>query len=146
MAGELPSVPIVSGVAGVHADRPHAGVHADRPRAGGRRDDIRSLTGLRGVAAWWVVLYHFNELLPVSVHGWPTALLGRGYLAVDLFFILSGFIIAYNYLDGFSAFDPRKYLHFLGVRIARIYPLHACMRHTEDVVQCYTLLRDPNRP
>ena len=54
--------------------------------------ELRQLTGARGIAAWAVVLYH----LRLSIAGLPApavAALGKGYLAVDFFFLLSGFVI-----------------------------------------------------
>lgn len=89
------------------------------------KTEIVSLTSLRGIAAWWVVFYHgsdlpFYSLLQGSFHGW----LPRGYLAVDLFFVLSGFIIARSYGDQFRVFSFGSYLKFLWLRLARIYPLH----------------------
>ncbi|HUB95400.1 MAG TPA: acyltransferase [Stellaceae bacterium] len=90
-----------------------------------RREDIPSLTGLRGVAATIVLLYHtrvFTE--PVWV-GFPDVLLQRGYLAVDLFFILSGFIIAHVYGATFvDRVTAKDYWTFLRARFARIYPMH----------------------
>lgn len=83
---------------------------------------FRGLTGLRGIAAWWVVLYHIRE-----VAGWRSVAINNGYLAVDLFFILSGFIIALNYAHLFRSIATPNYLHFIGVRLARIYPLHVFM-------------------
>ena len=88
---------------------------------------LRCLTGLRGIAAWWVVLFHFREYFPDGSPSWFSALCGHGYLAVDLFFVLSGFIIAHNYLNRLSHFRLAAYLHFLGVRLARVYPLHIFM-------------------
>ena len=83
-----------------------------------------ALTSLRGIAAWWVVMYHFRELLNVADHHGIASLLAHGYLAVDLFFIMSGFVIALHY--GYILQSPTraKILRFLGLRIARIYPLH----------------------
>jgi len=88
------------------------------------RREIRQLTGIRFVAAVWVVLYHFQFMifgLAPELH--PAGFLfDSGYLAVDLFFVLSGYIIAYQYLDAF----PRgrgDYRGFLVRRLARIYPL-----------------------
>jgi peptidoglycan/LPS O-acetylase OafA/YrhL len=88
------------------------------------RADIRQLTGVRFIAAIWVVLYHFQliifglvpELHPVGF------LFNAGYLAVDLFFALSGYIIAYQYLGAFPG-GRGPYGRFLVKRLARIYPL-----------------------
>lgn len=54
------------------------------------------LDGLRGVAALFVILYHFGEAFATSPY---TQWMNHGYLAVDFFFILSGFVIGYAY-DG----------------------------------------------
>ncbi len=89
-----------------------------------KRAELRQLTGVRFIAAVWVVLYHFRfmilgivpELKPVGF------LFEGGYLAVDVFFVLSGYIIAYQYLRAF----PRgrgDFGAFLVKRLARIYRL-----------------------
>jgi peptidoglycan/LPS O-acetylase OafA/YrhL len=58
---------------------------------------LDALTGIRGIAAWLVVLYHIRMsllgIMPIPV----LKVLAKGYLAVDLFFILSGFVLWYNY-------------------------------------------------
>ncbi len=51
----------------------------------------------------------------------------QGYFAVDLFFILSGFIIAYNYLADFRNLTVSRHLHFVGMRLARVYPLYVVL-------------------
>jgi len=92
---------------------------------GAESGNIAALTAVRGVAAWWVVFFHFREYLPHR-----EALLGfakYGYTAVDLFFVLSGFVIALNYLPRFDPPRFKTYIHFLGLRLARIYPLHGFM-------------------
>ena len=86
--------------------------------------NIRSLTSLRGFAAWWVVLFHFRGILlswssPEALH-----VFGCGYVAVDLFFVLSGFVIALNYGALFQNKGLAETPYFLTVRLARIYPLH----------------------
>jgi peptidoglycan/LPS O-acetylase OafA/YrhL len=85
---------------------------------------IPALTGLRFVAASWVVLYHFRldlaALLPATRVALPV--FERGWLGVDLFFVLSGFVIAHNYAGRVRTFAD--YRRFLGLRLARIYPLH----------------------
>jgi peptidoglycan/LPS O-acetylase OafA/YrhL len=67
------------------------------------------------------VLYHFqtNVVMPAEVT--PFLAFGRG--GVDLFFMLSGFILAYVYRPQFEA-RRFNYLRFLVKRIARIYPVH----------------------
>jgi len=83
-------------------------------------EQIKPLTSLRFLAALWVVLYTYINELNLGVH---FGLIDRGYLGVDLFFVLSGFILSHVYLEDFGAarFD---YGAFIGHRLARIYPLH----------------------
>lgn len=89
--------------------------------------ELRSLTGARGIAAWLVVLFHLRFAAGSQVPDWLHAVLDKGYLAVDFFFILSGFVLWLNYQqkfrDGGLATAPR----FICRRIARIWPLHAVM-------------------
>lgn len=85
--------------------------------------EIKPLTSLRFILAMWVVLYHYreilNQLIPSFKHlDWITA---KGGYAVPIFFILSGFIISYNYLDKFKKID---YLQFVWKRFARLWPVH----------------------
>ena len=91
------------------------------------RADLPALTGIRGVAAWLVVLYHVRlgaaSALPPPV----VAILGKGYLAVDLFFMLSGFVLWLNYADRLRAGGIGEAATFLARRIARIWPLHLFM-------------------
>ena len=88
------------------------------------RGNIPSLTGLRGAAALWVVAYHL--LLPGHlIGGWFAVVAGRGYLAVDLFFVLSGFVMALSYGPAFRGrFGWRVFAAFLWRRVARLYPLY----------------------
>ena len=89
----------------------------------------RALTGLRGVAAVLVCVHH----LVLNLGGWPpaaetplTALALRGYLMVDLFFVLSGFVMALAYEDWFvDRIDVETYARFLWRRFTRLWPLHA---------------------
>ncbi|WP_454688594.1 acyltransferase family protein [Achromobacter aloeverae] len=97
-----------------------------QPAPGQRASHLPSLTPLRGIAAVWVVLYHYGVLyFPSMQPDKHTGLLNKGYLAVDLFFLLSGFVMAHVYRDMFSRqVDTRSYWTFLSARIARLYPLH----------------------
>lgn len=82
--------------------------------------DLRALTGLRFLAALWVVLYTAWPHLDVS---WIPVAVTRGYLGVEVFFVLSGFILSHVYLE--AAGQKRySYRGFLWARIARVYPLH----------------------
>ncbi|MDB5366284.1 MAG: uncharacterized protein JWM77_2211 [Rhodospirillales bacterium] len=90
-------------------------------------DHLHALTGLRGLAAWWVAFYHFRFEFPVGMPDWALPLAGHGYLAVDLFFILSGFILALNYAERVGTRDSGSVRAFLIARVARIWPLHAVM-------------------
>ena len=88
------------------------------------RIELRALTSVRGIAAWLVVLYHIRG----SIAGLPAAVeaaFAKGYLAVDFFFLLSGFVIWLTWHDRLRA--PGATSRFLQKRIARIWPLHAVM-------------------
>ena len=60
------------------------------------RHELRSLTSARGIAAWYVVLYHILNSAAGRLPAPVIDVLARGYLAVDFFFILSGFVIWLN--------------------------------------------------
>jgi peptidoglycan/LPS O-acetylase OafA/YrhL len=82
--------------------------------------NIRPLTALRFFAALWVVLYHYWPKLDVA---FTPALVTKGYLGVELFFTLSGFILCHVYLTAFGE-GRFRYGDFLWNRLARVYPLH----------------------
>lgn len=90
------------------------------------RAELRALTSLRGIAAWLVVLYHIRG----SISGLPRGaerVLAQGYLAVDFFFLLSGFVIWMTWSERLRAEGLRAVPAFLRKRIARIWPLHGVM-------------------
>ena len=105
----------------------HAGMRYS-PRMFPRVPHIPGLTPLRGIAALLVVVFHVDSLggmlrlgplLPGS------GLLSRGYLWVDFFFVLSGFIMAHVYGQGFA--DGVRFpavRAFAGARFARLIPMH----------------------
>jgi len=86
------------------------------------RREIVPLTSLRGLAAMAVVAHHLVPKLEGLFPGRTFDTFDRGYLGVDVFFVLSGFVIAYNYADRIRS--RADYRAFLGYRLARIYPLH----------------------
>jgi peptidoglycan/LPS O-acetylase OafA/YrhL len=94
-----------------------------------QRQDFASLTGLRIVAALWVVLFHVAAPLAGTYAGplapvWPV--LRMGWVGVDLFFVLSGFVITHSYLSRMGD-RPRPGLmgRFLWARFARVWPVWA---------------------
>lgn len=97
-------------------------IQADRITAAGK-DEIDALTGIRGVAAVTVIAYH---IYPASDFPFGLShMVARGYLSVDIFFVLSGFVMALTYGPMF-----RRTVHlpaivtFLMRRVARLYPLY----------------------
>lgn len=90
------------------------------------RQDIPPLHGLRALASWTVVIYHFRELLQPD--NWARVFFDQGALAVDLFFAMSGYIICMCYGSVFErGITARQLGRFLSIRVARIYPLHAVL-------------------
>src|SRR5258708_12531467 len=92
------------------------------------KSEIKALTGLRGIAAMMVAVYHVNpELSARSAPGIGT-ILGKGYIWVDLFFVLSGFVLALNYAHRFAeGISINGWGDFLIRSIARIYPLYVAV-------------------
>ena len=86
---------------------------------------LQPLTALRFFAALVVIIHHFGYFAPFPVEEY-TSFLKKGYLAVDFFFILSGFILTHAYAKMVLAgnFDRHD---FLRRRFARIYPVHIVM-------------------
>lgn len=91
------------------------------------RRNLDALTGIRGIAAWGVVLYHIRLSLAAILPPPVIAALGKGYLAVDLFFVLSGFVIWYNYAARIANGGWTETRLFLWRRMARVWPLHAAL-------------------
>jgi peptidoglycan/LPS O-acetylase OafA/YrhL len=108
-----------------------------------RTGEIKALSGLRIVAAVWVVLFHFRPWLDVSAPGFRSALapiLNCGAQGVDLFFILSGFVLTWNYLDRMGeSFSMRATLHFLWLRLARVWPVYLVTLHLAVAWIIFTL-------
>lgn len=99
------------------------------PTLATRRGEIRALTGLRLFAAAWVVLFHFQftpgrEFEQAVGHLRP--IVGVGSLGVDLFYVLSGFVIAFTYLDRMGPrLDRQQSWKFIWARVSRVWPVFA---------------------
>ena len=112
-------------------------------RTGEIKGEIKALTGLRIVAAVWVVLFHFRPMLSDVAPDSRDALapvLNCGAQGVDLFFILSGFVLTWNYLDRLGrAWSTRATLHFLWLRLARVWPVYLVTLHLAALWVVFTL-------
>lgn len=108
-----------------------------------RGGEIKALTGLRIVAALWVVLFHFRPLLRDAAPAFSDALapmLNCGAQGVDLFFILSGFVLTWNYLDRMGpSWSTRATVHFLWLRLARVWPVYLVTLHLAAAWVIFTL-------
>lgn len=78
------------------------------------RHSFQTLDALRGAAALVVVAHHNNSMFSWRPH--------HGYLAVDLFFVLSGFVLSYAYQDRLDRGWPT--IKFLKARVIRLAPLY----------------------
>ena len=76
------------------------------------------LDGLRGVAALMVIIFHFFELY--SFGNPSKQIINHGYLAVDFFYVLSGFVLGYAYDD---RWDKMSYWDFYKRRLIRLHPM-----------------------
>jgi peptidoglycan/LPS O-acetylase OafA/YrhL len=90
------------------------------------RKDVPGLTGLRFVAALSVALAHGSELIlkfdpPLRLTYWIPQLAGLG---MSLFFVLSGFVIHYNYRHAVTQGSLSDLGGFIWARFSRLYPLY----------------------
>jgi peptidoglycan/LPS O-acetylase OafA/YrhL len=85
--------------------------------APGTKPHYAILDGLRGVAALTVVAFHLCEAHATS---YLTQVINHGYLAVDFFFLLSGFVIGYAYDDRWGRLTVKD---FIKVRLVRLQPM-----------------------
>ncbi len=83
-----------------------------------RRDAFPLIDGLRGIAAIAVFSIHWQAISA------PWLLASSGYLAVDLFFLLSGIVIAHAYDDRIASGELNT-VRFMLVRLIRFWPLYA---------------------
>ncbi len=89
---------------------PEPGVSREKPH-------FEVLDGLRGVAALCVVIFHFSEMV---IWDYSKLWIGHGFLAVDFFFCLSGFVLGYAYDDRIGTMGVGR---FLRSRLIRLHPM-----------------------
>jgi peptidoglycan/LPS O-acetylase OafA/YrhL len=87
---------------------------------------IPALTGVRAMAAYLVFISHFayvfDEKFPHSVQRF----FNEFHIGVTIFFVLSGFLIAFRYFDSFKL-TKNWFKQYLKNRVARIYPMYAIL-------------------
>lgn len=114
-----------------HRQFPLSGFSVISLQSAAKPVELPALTGLRFVMALWVILFHFQiwmtalqvtHALPVP--GTHVPLLRHGFLGVDFFFILSGFILSHVYGARFAAWEPGLWRHFIWLRFAQIWPAY----------------------
>ncbi len=86
---------------------------------------VPALTGLRGIAALWVVVYHYQLWAPALGVSWlnDVPLMSAGWHGVDLFFVLSGFVLMLTHAQDFVSLKGEVVVAFWKSRAARVYPL-----------------------
>ena len=87
------------------------------PAAYVRKPALPALTGLRTILAFFIVLFHFT---PAGL-GPLYPIIDNGYVFVSFFFLISGYILAYNYLDRPDRLNIRD---FWVARLSRLYPVY----------------------
>jgi peptidoglycan/LPS O-acetylase OafA/YrhL len=85
------------------------------------REQIPALDGVRGFAVILVLLHHLSAYMPNMWHGIRSVMV-LGWIGVDLFFVLSGFLITGILLDTKQA--PNYFSSFYARRLLRIFPLY----------------------
>lgn len=87
-----------------------------------RKEHLIGLEWLRFLLAIYVVLFHTVHAYVEGEPSWVADLAGVGFFATSSFFILSGFLLAHVYCRQGELREPAR--HFLGKRLANLYPLH----------------------
>jgi peptidoglycan/LPS O-acetylase OafA/YrhL len=81
---------------------------------------LYALTGLRFFAAINIVFFHFSN---PQLFGFLAPVVNAGYIALGLFFLLSGFVLAYNY-SGSARASTLDRTRFWKARFTRLYPVY----------------------
>ena len=101
---------------------------------------LPALTGVRAFAAFLVLALHADQNFPQRLS--DNSLVQRGYLGVDLFFILSGFIIAHVYIFDLVPVRARPLRVFFWHRFIRLFPAHATVLLALLALNCGAIGRD----
>jgi len=131
------------------SNRTEVGTSHDTSRAG----EILPLTGVRIIAALWVVTFHIRGNLYVEfpeLGRIVSPILNHGDLGVDLFFALSGFVLTLNYVEKMGdRLNRRDTARFLWARLARVWPVYFVTLNIAALWHGWLLMRggpDPVAP
>jgi len=90
--------------------------------------EIRALSGARAFPPLLIVLYHFGEGHHYTTLRWIDVVVARGYLWVEFFFALSGFVLTHVYGPRLARLLSRRGIQeFVRARLTRLYPIHLFM-------------------
>jgi peptidoglycan/LPS O-acetylase OafA/YrhL len=112
-----------------------------------RAPEIRALSGVRVIPVLLIVLFHYHEW-----NGYPfefryDAIVAKGYLWVEFFFALSGFILFYVYgSQGAGLLRAKALTRFLVTRLSRIYPLQVATLLVILAMHVWDRTAAPGRP
>ena len=95
------------------------------------------LTGVRAVAAFMVYLHHYNPFKELPEFAFVYNFVNEFHVGVTVFFVLSGFLIGYRYINTFS-FTKAWFIKYVQNRVARIYPVYAALTILTFVGGFYT--------
>ncbi|WP_448702909.1 acyltransferase family protein [Mucilaginibacter sp. AW1-3] len=98
---------------------------------------IPALTGVRALAAYLVFISHFYYVFGESIPQSVQRFFREFHIGVTIFFVLSGFLIAFRYFDNFSL-DKDWFKQYLKNRVARIYPMYLFLTICAFVVAYFT--------
>ena len=79
-----------------------------------------AITGYRAIAAWMIFVYHFMPFSNPKYPQWIKQIVWEFHIGVDMFFVLSGFLITYRYFNDY----PIHFKKYMVNRVARIYPMY----------------------
>ncbi len=103
---------------------------------------IPALTGVRALAAYLVFISHYADVFDTIAmpHACIRRFFNEFHIGVTIFFVLSGFLIAFRYFDSFQL-NGDWFKQYLKNRVARIYPMYFLL--TAGVFIYYFFTRDP---
>ncbi|MEZ5757441.1 MAG: acyltransferase [Emcibacteraceae bacterium] len=96
----------------------------------GPKEYFNSLESLRGLAAVFVIFHHMKW----ASHIYFTPFREGSWLFVDLFFVISGFVLAFNYQN--NIVDAQSMMKFMIFRIGRLFPLHFVLLNVWLIYEC----------